>query len=82
METKLKRLIKDNNKREKGRGTERTTASVDELRGYINSLIELPEEDMQDQESTFASQCKTKTQMKKPECQAMFPDDQEADLEI
>jgi hypothetical protein len=82
LETKLKRLIKDNNKQMKHRGSERTTASVEELRGYINSLIELPTDDMQDQESTFATQCKTKTQMKKPECKAMFPDDENADLEI
>jgi hypothetical protein len=80
LELRLKRLIKNSGTGARGRGTERTTASLDQLRTWIDGLLELREPEMRDRPSGV--ECRTRAQMRTRECQSRFDDADEGDLEI
>ena len=87
LELRIKQLIKDNHFKKKGRGTERTTASMDQIREWLDALITTPMDSMQD--APVGLMCKTKAQKKKPECIALakemgewYDDPEVEDLEI
>jgi hypothetical protein len=69
LELRIKRLLKDNHYLRKGRGTERSTVSMQQLREWLDALITTPMDSMQDE--TAGLMCKTKAQKKKPECIAL-----------
>jgi hypothetical protein len=62
-------MLKDNHYRRKGRGTERSTVSIQQLREWLDALITTPMDSMQDE--AVGLMCKTKAQKKKPECIAL-----------
>jgi hypothetical protein len=69
LELRIKRLLKDNHYLKKGRGTERSTVSIQQLREWLDALITTPMDSMQDE--TVGLMCKTKAQKKKPACIAL-----------
>jgi hypothetical protein len=69
LELRIKRLLKDNKYLMKGRGTERSTVSIQQLREWLDALITTPLNSMQDE--TVGLMCKTKAQKKKPACIAL-----------
>ena len=87
LELRIKRLLKDNHYLKKGRGTERSTVSIQQLREWLDALITTPMDSMQDE--TVGLMCKTKAQKKKPACIALakemdewYDDPEVEDLEI
>jgi hypothetical protein len=69
LELRIKRLLKENNYLKKGRGSERSTVSIQQLREWLDVLITTPLDSMQDE--TVGLMCKTKAQKKKPACIAL-----------
>ena len=87
LELRIKRLLKENHYLRKGRGTERSTVSIQQLREWLDALITTPLDAMQDE--AVGLRCNTRQDKKKAECIALakeqkgwYEDAEVEDLEI
>ena len=87
LELRIKRLLKENHYLRKGRGTERSTVSIQQLREWLDALITTPLDAMQDE--AVGLRCHTRQDKKKAECIALakeqkgwYEDAEVEDLEI
>ena len=69
LELRIKRLLKENHYLRKGRGTERSTVSIQQLREWLDALITTPLDAMQDE--AVGLRCHTRQDKKKAECIAL-----------
>ena len=69
LELRIKRLLKENHYLRKGRGTERSTVSIQQLREWLDALITTPLDSMQDE--AVGLRCNTRQDKKKAECIAL-----------